>query len=167
VLNYRRALVGVSAYDPATGLAVFVLPREAPRIRRGKTPALLAGADFQEAKNVSSPGGAVLPNTSFQRLTLRGVRGAAVTWLAPEARSCVGRRVSLVVAASSTRKIRLVRFFDRRRLIAVSRRAVSGIHSVTWRTGRAKRGRHVLRAVVIARGGTRAAAGRIVRICRR
>jgi minor extracellular serine protease Vpr len=166
VLNYRRVLVGVSAYDPVTGLAVFALPRDAPRIPRGRTRGLLVGADFQEAKNVSSPGGSVLPNTSFQSLAIRGVRGAAVTWLMPQARNCVGRRVSLVVAASSTKRIRQVRFYDRRRLIAVSRRGVAGIHSVTWRTRRAKRGRHLLRAVVVARGGTRAAAGRIVRICR-
>jgi minor extracellular serine protease Vpr len=166
VLNYRRVLLGVSAYDPVTGFAVFVPPRNAPRLSRGKTRALLVGADFQEAKNVSSPGGSVLPNTNFRNVVIRAVRGAAVTWLSPEPRSCVGRRARLVVAASSSKKIRQVRFFDRRRLIGVSRRGVAGIHSVTWRTGRARRGRHVLRAVVVARGGTRAAAGRVVRICR-
>ena len=167
VLNYRRVLIGVSSYDPVTGLAVFVLPRDAPRVRRGKNSAVLVGADFQEAKNVSSPGGSVLPNTSFERATIRGVRGAAVTWLRPEARNCLGRRARLVVVASSTRKIRRVRFYDGRRLIAASRRGVAGIHSVTWNTSRARRGRHQLRAVVVARGGTRAAAGRIVRICRK
>jgi hypothetical protein len=166
VFNYRRVLVGVSAYDPATGIAVFVLPRDAPRIPRGKTRAVLVGADFQEAKNVTSPGGSVLPNTSFARLTLRGIRGTAVTWVTPQRRSCVGRRARLVVAASSTKRIRQVRFYDGRRLIAVSRRGAAGIHTVTWRTGRAQRGRHLLRAVVVPRGGARAAAGRIVRICR-
>jgi minor extracellular serine protease Vpr len=167
VLNYRRILVGVSAYDPATGYAVFVLPREAPRIPRGKTRALVVGADFQEAKNVSSPGGGVLPNTSFGTVTLRGVRGAAVTWLAPRARSCAGRRTRLVVAASATKRIRQVRFFDRRRLIGVSRRGAAGIHSVTWRPRGARRGPHLIRAVVIAQGGARAAGGRILRICRK
>jgi minor extracellular serine protease Vpr len=167
VFNYRSVLVGVSAYDPATGLAVFVLPRDAPRIPRGRTRALLVGADFQEAKNVSSPGGTVLPNTSFQRVAIRGVRGAAATWLTPERGSCVGRRARLTVAASATERIREVRFFDRRRLIGISRRGVAGIHTVTWRTRGARRGRHLLRAVVGARGGTRAAAGRTVRVCRR
>jgi minor extracellular serine protease Vpr len=166
VLNYRRVLLGVSAYDPVTGLAVFVPPRDAPPIRRGRTRALLVAADFQEAKNVSSPGGSVLPNTNVARVSLRGVRGAAVTWISPEPRRCVGRRVRLVVAASSSRRLRQVRFFDRRRLIGVSRRGVAGIHSVTWRAGRTRRGRHVLRAVAIARGGVRASAGRIVRVCR-
>jgi hypothetical protein len=166
VLNYRRVLLGVSAYDPVTGLAVFVPPRDAPRVPRGRTRALLVAADFQEAKNVSSPGGGVLPNTNFQSVFLRGVRGAAVTWISPEPRSCVGRRARLVVAASSSKRIRQVRFFDRRRQIGVSRRGVAGIHSVTWRSGRARRGRHVLRAVAFARGGVRASAGRVVRVCR-
>jgi minor extracellular serine protease Vpr len=166
VLNYRRVLLGVSAYDPVTGLAVFVPPRNAPRIPRGKTRALLVAADFQEAKNVSSPGGAVLPNTNFERVVLRGVRGAAVTWLAPGPRQCVGRRARLVVAASASKRIRQVRFFDRRRRIGVSRRGVAGIYSVTWRTRRAQRGRHLLRAVIVARGGIRASAGRVVRVCR-
>jgi minor extracellular serine protease Vpr len=166
VLNYRQILVGVSAYNPATGLAVFVLPREAPRIRRGKTRAVVTGADFQEAKNVSSPGGSVLPNTSFSQVTIRGVRGSAVSWLLPRPRACAGRTVRLTVAASPTRRIRQVRFFDGRRRVAVSRRGVRGIHSVTWNTRRARRGDHVLKAVVVTRDGKRAAAGRIVRICR-
>jgi subtilisin family serine protease len=166
VLSYRNVLLGVSAYNTATGLALFVPPRNAPRFPPGRTQATLAGADFQEAKNVSSPGGSVLPNTSFQRLRIRAVRGAAVTWLFPEPRSCVGRRAQLVVAASATKRIRQVRFYDRRRLIAVSQRRVAGVYSAVWRRGRARRGRHLLRAVVVARGGTRAAAGRIVRVCR-
>ena len=166
VLNYGRALVGVSAYDPVTGFAAFVLPRGAPRIPPGKTRALLVAADFQEAKNVSSPGGTVLPNTSFRRVTLRGVRGPAVTWLTPQPRTCVGRRARLVVAASATKRIRQVRFFDGARLIGVSRRGPAGIHSVTWRTNRARRGLHMLRAAVVVQGGRRAAAGRTVRVCR-
>jgi minor extracellular serine protease Vpr len=167
VLNYRDILVGVSAYNPSTGLAVFRLPRGAPRIRRGTTRAVVSAADFQEAKNVSSPGGSVLPNTSFDRVRIRGVRGAAVTWLLPRPRSCAGRSVRLVVAASPTSRIRQVRFFDGRRRIAASRRGGSGIHSVTWRPRRAKRGQHVLKAVALTRDGRGASAARIVRICRR
>lgn len=166
VLNYRSVLVGASAYNPVTGLAVFVLPREAPRIPRGKTRVVVAGADFQEAKNVSSPGGSVLPNTSFERLTIRGVRGAAVSWLTPEPRACVGRTVRLVAAASPTRRVRQVRFFDGRRRIGVSRRGVAGIYSFTWNARRARGGSHVLKAVAVARGGGRASAGRLVRFCR-
>jgi minor extracellular serine protease Vpr len=167
VLSYRNVLLGVSDYDPVTGLGVFAPPRNAPRFPRGRTFGTLAGADFQEAKNVSTPGGSVLPNTNFERVRIRAVRGAAVTWLLPEAQRCVGRRVRLLVAASATTRIRQVRFYDRRRLIGVSWRRFGGIHSVVWRTGRAQRGRHLLRAVVSARGGNRAASGRIVRVCRK
>jgi hypothetical protein len=167
VLNYRQVLVGVSAYSPFTGLAVFVLPRQAPRIPRGKTRVTVVGADFQEAKNVSSPGGSVLPNTSFERVTIRGVRGAAVNWLLPQARSCAARSVRLVVAASPARRVRQIRFFDGRRRIAVSRRGAAGIYSVNWNTRRARRGHHVLKAIAVTRGGGRASSGRIVRICRR
>ena len=167
VLNYRGVVVEVSSYDPATGIAVFALPRDAPRVRVGKTRARIVAADFQEAKNVSTPGGSVLPNTTFRRISIRGVRGAALTWLAPRTGSCAGRRVRLVVAASATKRVRLVRFFDGRQRIAVSRRGVAGVHSVTWRTRRARRGRHVLRAVVVGREGAQAVADRIIRICRK
>jgi minor extracellular serine protease Vpr len=166
LLSYRNVLLGVSAYDPVTGLALFVPPRNAPRFPRGRTRATLAGADFQEAKNVSAPGGSVLPNTGFQRVRIWAVRGAAVTWLSPEPRSCVGRRAPLVAAASATTRIRQVRFYDRRRLIAVAQRRAAGVYSAVWRRARARRGRHLLRAVVVTRGGTRAVAGRIVRVCR-
>jgi minor extracellular serine protease Vpr len=166
VLNFRGVLVGVSAYNPSTGLALFVPPREAPRIPRGRTRVTVTGADFQEAKNVSSPGGSVLPNTTFARLRIVGVRGAAVSWLLPQARSCAGPRARLTVAASPGRRIRLVRFFDGRRLIARSRRGSAGIHSVTWNARRVRRGLHLLRAVAVTRGGASASAGRIVRICR-
>jgi subtilisin family serine protease len=165
-LSYRNVLLGVSAYDPVTGLAVFVPPRNAPRFARGRTQVTLAGADFQEAKNVSTPGGSVLPNTGFQRARVQAVRGAAVTWIAPNARSCVGRRARLVVAASATRRVRQVRFYDRRRLIAVARRQLPGVYTGVWRRGRAARGRHLLRAVVTGRDGSSAAAGRVVRVCR-
>ena len=32
-------------------------------------------ADFQEAKNVSTPGGSILPNTTVATVRLRGVAG--------------------------------------------------------------------------------------------
>ena len=39
VIGYGRALVGAAAYDPVSGIAVFPLPREAPALRAGETPA--------------------------------------------------------------------------------------------------------------------------------
>ena len=167
VLAYRRVLVGASAYDPSSGLALFVLPREAPRIRAGRTRAIVVAADFQESKNVTTPGGAVLPNTTFRPVTIRAVRGAAATWLYPRPRACVGRRARLVVAASATRRIRAVRFLVGSRRVATVRRSAAGLYAATWNTRRARRGKHLLRAVVVVNGGQRAAAERIARVCRR
>ncbi|MFN2470223.1 MAG: S8 family serine peptidase [Gaiellaceae bacterium] len=165
VLAYRQVLVGASAYDPSSGIAVFLLPREAPRIGPGRTRAILVAADYQEAKNVTTPGGAVLPNTNFSPVAIRGVRGAAATWLFPRKRACVGRRARLVVAASSTRRIRAVRFLDGRRHIATVRRGTAGLYAATWATTRTRSGRHVLRAQVLG-PGPGATAERLVRVCR-
>ncbi|MBD0347866.1 MAG: S8 family serine peptidase [Thermoleophilia bacterium] len=167
VLAYRRVLVGASAYDPSSGLAIFLLPREAPRIRAGRTRAILVAADYQEAKNVTTPGGEVLPNTAFRPVTIRAVRGAAATWLDPRPRACVSRRARLVVAVSATRRIRAVRFLVGNRRIKTVRRGTAGLYTTTWNTSRLRRGKYLLRAVVIANRGQRANAERVARICRR
>ena len=36
VLSYGRVLVGAAAYDPFSGVALFPLPAEAPRMRAGR-----------------------------------------------------------------------------------------------------------------------------------
>ena len=166
VLAYRRVLVGVSAYDPVSGLAIFLLPPEAPRIPVGRTRATLVAADFQEAKNLATPGGSVLPNTTFRTVTIRGVQGPAATWLAPDRRACVGRRTQLVVAASAGRGVSAVVFRDGSRRVATVRRSVAGLFTATWLTARSRPGRHVLRAQVIERGGRSFTAERLVRVCR-
>lgn len=166
VIAYRRVLVGAAAYDPISGLAAFPLPRQAPRIPSGRTRAILVAADFQEAKNIATPEGAVLPNTQFRRVRITAVRGPAVTWLVPEADSCADKRQRLLVTASSTRKIVTVSFLDAQRRIATVRRGVAGLYATTWSTKRARPGRHPLRAVALDRAGASASAGRIVRVCR-
>jgi hypothetical protein len=166
VLSYRGALVGASAYDVASGLAVFVLPREAPRIPRGRTTAVVQASDYQEAKNVQTFGRNVLPNTRFQVVRLRAVRGTAVSWLLPTQGACVRGTTPLLVTVSSTRRVAAVRFFDGARRIGVDRRGTAGLYSALWRARRARRGRHLLRAVVVTRGGGRAVATRRVRVCR-
>jgi hypothetical protein len=106
-----------------------------------------------------------MPNTRVLFRRLRVIRGAAVTWLTPLARRCVGRSEQLLVSASATNRIRSVQFFDGKRRLRVVRRNVAGLYTTTWRTRRAKRGLHRLRAVVRA-GGQRAEATRLVRVCR-
>jgi minor extracellular serine protease Vpr len=166
VIAYRRALVGAAAYDPGSGLALFPIPQAAPAFRAGRTPAVLLAADFQEAKNVDQAGANVLPNTRFQPTRVRVVQGPALTWLVPASRSCAARRQPLLVAASSTERIRSVRFYDGKRGIATVRRGIAGLYSATWRTRRAKKGRHALRAVVLDQRGRVLSARRVLRVCR-
>jgi subtilisin family serine protease len=166
LLAYRRAIVGASAYDVSSGLALFVLPRNAPRLTRGRLPALVVASDYQESKNVSTFGRNIMPNTRFRSLALRVVRGTTIDWLLPERDACVRGRVPLLVVVGSTRRISSVRFFDGGRRSGTDRRGTAGLYSATWAARRARRGRHVLRAVVITRGGRPVVASRPVRVCR-
>jgi subtilisin family serine protease len=167
VFAYRNVLVGAAFYDSSSGVAIFALPPEAPALPVGKTPAVLVAADYQESKTVNAPGGAILPNTVFRRITIRAVRGPAVTWVAPEARTCVARRERLIVAASSTRRIAKVAFFDGPRRIATVRRGVEGLFAATWSTRGAKRGLHRLGTIATDTAGRSARAVRTVRVCKR
>jgi hypothetical protein len=164
-IAYNRVLVGAAAYDPFTGVALFPLPNEAPRVGAGRPRFAFIGSDYQEAKNANTYGGDVMPNTRVTERRLRVIRGATVTWLTPLARRCVDRSEQLLVSASATNRIRSVQFFDGNRRLRVVRRNVAGVFSMTWRTGRAARGVHRLRAVVRA-GGQRAEATQAVRVCR-
>jgi minor extracellular serine protease Vpr len=167
VLAYRGAVIGAAAYDSSSGIAVFVLPPSAPRILRGTEFAILAASDFQESKNVATFGPNTMPNTKFRGLFLRGVRGTTMTWLTPRGRGCLtGRTQQLLVLASSTRKIRLVRFFDGHRLLGVDRRGDAGLYALRWRSSKARKGRHRLHAVAVPTRGHRAVASRIVRVCK-
>jgi minor extracellular serine protease Vpr len=166
VIAYRNVLVGAALYDPDTGIAIFPLPHAAARIPAGKTRAVLTAADFQEAKNVNSVGSDILPNTAFRRAAITGVRGPAVTWVAPAPHECVARSAALVVVASSTRRIRSVRFFADGRRVGVDRSGTAGVFTGSWRTRLARGGRHELTAVATDAGGRTLTAARDVRVCR-
>ena len=166
VIGYGRTLIGASAYDPASGIALFGLPREAPALRAGRPMLGASAADFQEAKNVDSVGDQLLPNTAFASGPLRVVARPTVTWLAPEARRCVARTAQLVALAGSPAAVRSVRFLDGSRPIATVRRGAGGVFTAAWRNGGAATGRHQLRAIVTDAKGRKAEARRTVRICR-
>ncbi|MBA2568850.1 MAG: S8 family serine peptidase [Actinobacteria bacterium] len=166
LLSYRRGIVAASAYDVSSGLALFVLPGSAPRLNRGRLPALVMASDYQESKNVSTFGRNIMPNTRFRSLALRVVRGTTIDWLLPNRGACVRGSVPLLVVAGSTRRISSVRFFDGRRRIGADRSGTGGLYSATWTARRAQRGRHVLRAVVTTRGGRPVSVSRRVRVCR-
>jgi minor extracellular serine protease Vpr len=167
LIAYQGVGVPASAYDSGSGIAVFVLPNEAPRVRPGRNLTLLAASDFQESKNVSTFGPNMMPNTRFRYANIRGVRGTTMTWLLPRRRGCLrGGRQELLVLANTTSRIRRVRFFNGRRLIGTDRRGVAGLYSITWRAGKARKGLHRLRAVAIPARGRAARTSRVVRVCR-
>jgi minor extracellular serine protease Vpr len=165
VIGYKQTLLLAALYDPVSGLAIWPLDG-APRLRLGKTPMIAIASDYQESKNIDQAG-ALLPNTAFRSFRLRAVAGPTITWLLPRPRACVSRVEGLFVTAGSTRGVRSVRFFDGRRLIAKRTEGVESLYDTPWRTRKARRGRHVLRALVTDRRGKTASARRLVRVCRR
>ena len=58
-------------------------------------------------------------------------------------------------------------FFDGRRRIAKVKQGIEGLYLTPWRTAKAARGKHLLRAVATDRRGATATAKRVVRVCRR
>jgi minor extracellular serine protease Vpr len=165
-IAYRGVLVGAVLYDPVSGIAIFPLPAAARTIRAGTTPAVLSASDFQETKNVSSAGDNVLPNTAFRPVTITGVAGPAVTWVTPAENECVSRTVGLIVAASSTKRVRSVRFLLDGKQIAVDRRGASDVFVGTWQARFAPRGTHTLEALATDAAGRTLSATRHVRVCR-
>jgi hypothetical protein len=165
VIGYGRTLVGAAAYDPASGIALFPLPSDAPQLRVGRRVLSASAADFQEAKNVDSVGDELLPNTAFAEGPIRVVNGPAVTWVVPETNECAAARTQLVALASSTAAVRSVRFFLGRTLVATVRRGPAGLYTSTWRRGTAAEGKHTLRAIVTDARGRKAEAQRVVRVC--
>jgi minor extracellular serine protease Vpr len=166
-LSYRRVLVGAIAHDPVTGVAIVPLPAAAPALRAGKRSMIALASDLQEAKNVNVIGPDPMPNSGFRRSRIEVVNGPALTWVAPERNECAERRARLLVLASSTARVRSVRFFDGDGPIATDRRGAADLFAATWSTRREQRGRHTLRAVAVDARGREIEATRRVRICRR
>jgi hypothetical protein len=166
VIGYKQYLLLAALYDPVSGLVLWPLSG-APKIGVGRTPLIAIASDFQESKNVDQAGANVLPNTAFRSMRLRAVAGPTVTWLLPKAGSCTGKATSLFVTAGSSRGVRSVTFFDGRHRIVRKKQGIEGLYLTPWRTAKAARGKHVLRAVVTDRRGATASAKRVVRVCRR
>jgi hypothetical protein len=164
LIGYRDVLVSAAAFDPESGLAVFALPFEAPALHRGPNRVVLVASDNQEAKNVATPGDAVMPNTGYSVSALTRVRGPVVNWLVPRARACARRPIRLLLLADSTKRIRSVRLFDGERRFRTLRRGAAGLYATTWRPKH--RGKHVLRAVAEDAAGRTADAERTIRVCR-
>ncbi len=166
VVGYKQTLLLAALYDPVSGLALWPLSG-GPKIGLGRTPLIAIASDYQESKNLDQAGANVLPNTAFRSLRLRGVARPIVTWLLPRPRACAAKSEGLFVTGGSLRGVRAVRFFDGRRRIAKVSRGIEGLYLTQWRTAKAARGKHVLRAVLTDRRGATATARRVVRVCRR
>jgi Bacterial Ig domain/Subtilase family len=165
VLQYGRTLLGASAYDPLSGIAIFVLPAQAPALKAGKTTIVTAVSDYEETKNVNTIGVNVMPNTTFLESRLSVVNHPVVTWLAPESGDCLASRTRLLVLASGTKKVASVTFLDGDKTIATDRTGSAGLYSVDWNTRGLARGRHTLTALVREAAGPRARTKRVVRAC--
>lgn len=166
VIAYRGVLVGAVLYDPISGIAIFSLPQQASAIPKGSTHAVITASDYQESKNVNSVGDDILPNTAFRPVGITGVLGPALTWVSPAENQCVGKTAGLLVVASSTKRVRSVRFFVDGKQIDIDRQGASDLFSGSWTTRLASAGKHELRAVATDAGGHTLAATRHVKVCR-
>ena len=165
VIGYRNTLLLAAFYDPGTGLILWPLDG-APKIKLGRTPLIAVASDYQESKNIDQAGN-ILPNTAFRAVRLHAVARPTLTWLLPRPKACVAKTEPLFVIAGASRGVRSVSFFDGRHKLGTVRHGSEGLFSRRWRTAKAKRGRHVLRAVVTDRRGKTASATRVARVCRR
>jgi hypothetical protein len=166
VIGYGQVLIGAYAYDPISGVALFPLPTQAPKLKVGKPVLGASAADYQEAKNVDSVGDELLPNTAFAEGRIDVVDAPTINWLVPEIRECVPATTPMIVVAGSTAAIRSVRFLDGQKAIAAVKRGGLGIYSAVWKRGSAAKGQHTLRAIVTDAKGRKAEAQRIARVCK-
>ena len=169
VLNYNGNVnLGASAYDAATGLALFLPPSNAPKIKaaKKKKSVILIGSDNQETKNVNTIGANVLPNTTYRQTKIAVGTGPTLAWLVPNRNACLRTTTRLVVVAGSTKKLRNVVFYDGTKKIRAKKADAAGLAFVDWKIKRAGKGKHALRATVRDVRGRTATASRSVRVCK-
>jgi hypothetical protein len=90
----------------------------------------------------------------------------ALTWVSPTEGQCVGKTAGLLVAASSTKPVRSVRFLVDGKQVGIDRKGASDLFASSWPTRRASAGKHELRAVATDARGRTLAATRHVKVCR-
>ena len=161
-IGYKGTLVGATAYNPDTGIAVLPLPASVNGLAAGTKSIRISSSDFQEAKNIDTAGTSIMPNTRAISVVLHIVRGPAVTWLTPAPGACLAGSQRLEVAASGARE---VRFQLDKGTVAIVRNGHWGIWSTTISTAKLARGVHVLTAVALGTTGGAATERRSVRAC--
>jgi subtilisin family serine protease len=165
LLLYKNEQIGAVRFDSKTGVAVFPIPKDSQPLFAGPEFMRIVAADFQETKNVSTPGDEAMPNTRFLGTRFSVVARPVATWIAPTKGACVRGKAELQVHASSPAAISSVGFFDGKRQLARVRKSDQGIYRTTWRAGGARKGRHALTAIVSDTAGRESEALRAVRVC--
>lgn len=162
----RRTSVGALMFDPATGIAVFSVPREAFPLEPGAQFMQIVASDYQEGKNINTESDSPLPNTRFQGFRAEAVPRPTVTWVTPEKGKCVAARQRLLAVANDNVQISSVGFFDGKRQIGRVRKNVAGLYELSWRSTGKRKGAHVLTAVASDVRGRESQASQTVRVCR-
>ena len=168
VLSYNGGvLLGASAYDPVSGLVLFALPSNAPKITAAKKKTVVAVAsDYQEAKNVNTIGANVMPNTTYRTAKVAVVAKPTLTWLVPNSNQCLRSTTRLVVVAGSNKALKTVTFRADAKRLGAKKADTTGLAFVDWKAKLAKKGKHVLRATVRDAAGRTVTAIRRVRVCK-
>ena len=165
VLNYGDVLIGASGYDPLTGIVLFGLPTQAPKLHAGTTRTIIQASDYQEAKNIDTVGSDLYPNTAFKQTKIKVVDGPAVSWVEPPANVCALKHDELTVVAGSTTKVLKAVFRDGTHTIGTDKSGPGGVFGVGWSTAGLQKGKHHLTVTVVDRSGRTASAARTLRIC--
>jgi hypothetical protein len=167
LLLYKTLQLGATAFDPATGVAVFPYPRQENPIPAGTGFMRIVASDFQEAKNIADtgPGTNPMPNTRFKGIRVAVVNGPAVNWITPTKGACLRGRAKLEIVATSAAPISSVGLFDGSRKITRLRKNVAGIYSYTWNTKGKRKGAHVLKAIASDTSGRESQATQTARVC--
>jgi subtilisin family serine protease len=166
VLNYNKALVGASAYDPASGLILFGIPTAAPKFAPGKTASIMQASDYQESKNINTVGNSLMPNTTFLQSKITVVNGPTITWIEPPAHDCALKQDRLIAVGGSNTKVQSVTFSDNGKRIAIVKNGPGGVFSAAWHTAGLKKGVHHLMVTLRDASGAAVAAGRQLKICK-
>jgi hypothetical protein len=163
----RVQQVGATTYDPATGIATFTIPRDAPALETGTQFMRVVAADYQEAKNIDTEGPNPMPNTKFLGVRVVARARPVVSWLQPSAPGrCAAARERLSVVANDNVPVSSVGFFDGSRQIGRVRRGPGGVYQLTWRARGARKGVHTITATASDVRGRESSASTTVRVCR-
>ena len=162
VISYQDVLIGAAAYDPVSGIALFPLPNDAPALTEGSARAerLRGRLPGGEERRLGRRGPAAEHGLRVRHAPRRRWTDRRLARSRGEARACPARRRSTAIA-NSTGALRSVRFLD-------GNRAHLGDQAPRRRTlrrrlaqrGGAKKGKHLLRAIVIDAKGRKAEAQR-------